>query len=187
MLTLKQMMQATPAAIKARARNQCYGQVYALPRSKKIRETATKSGGYIVEDESGKYREFKFRVKCTDGWRKVAIRYYGPLNVNTKVWCWCSCPYFKYHCEVVLTKHGSSAVVQSNGQRPRFTNPRGIPRVCKHVLLGFAVSMRRRELSKADKKAGAGALTRHDANVKTRETVQQAWHGDEAARPMPIR
>lgn len=109
---------------------------------KRKQTTATDTGGYLVEDASGKYREFKYQIKCTDGWRKVATRFYGPINTKTKVWCWCSCPYFKYNCEVALAHRGSSAVVQSNGQRPRFTNPEMKPRVCKHVYLLFALAFR---------------------------------------------
>jgi hypothetical protein len=118
---------------------QCFGKAIV---PKKRQGTATDTGGYLVEDASGKYREFKYQVKCTDGWRKVATRFYGPINNKTKVWCWCSCPYFKYHCEVALAHRGSSAVVQSNGQRPRFTNPEMKPRVCKHVYLLFALAFR---------------------------------------------
>lgn len=116
----------------------------------------TKVGGYLVEDSTGKYTEFKYRIKCTDGWRKVAARFYGPLSVKTLTWCWCSCPYFKYHCEVALASKGSSAVVQSNGQRPRFTNPKMLPKVCKHVYLLFTLaakdSKKKEQLKKAKEK-----------------------------------
>ncbi len=179
MLTLKQIFQATSDSIKDRARFQCFGQIFSLPRNKKLRESATRSGGYVVEDESGKYREFKFRVKCTDGWRKVGLRFYGPINMGTKVWCWCSCPYFKYHCEVALSEKGSSSIVQSNGQRPRFTNPTMEPRCCKHVFLGFALAMRRR---KPGQDLVMGALTQRGGRVKQRMNPDKVWGGDRPPR-----
>lgn len=174
MFTLKQILMATTDRIKQRARNQCFARAFALPRAAKHRKTMTKSGGYLVEDESGKYREFKFQVKCTDGWRKTAVRFYGPLDVNTQVWCWCSCPYFKYHCEVALARKGSSSVVQSNGQRPRFTNPRMEPRCCKHVYLAFVLAMRRRNANEAPKSKFSQALK----TVSGKVSQAVAWAGD---------
>ena len=163
MLTLKQILKATPLKTKQRCKNQCFGLAYAPPRSAKGKSTTTKTGGYMVEDQTGKYREFKFRTKCTDGWRKVAIRFYGAMHADTKVWVWCSCPYFKYHCEVALASKSSSSVVQSNGQRPRFTNPKMEPRVCKHACLAFALAMRKRPPGK-----DAGALTKTTAAPSTK-------------------
>jgi hypothetical protein len=179
MLPLQKIVQATPPKIRQRARQQCYGLAYAAPRSAKGKGV-TKSGGYVVEDESGKYREFKFRVKATDGWRKVAVRFYGPLNPATRVWCWCSCPYFKYHCEVALAHKGSSSVVQSNGQRPRFTNPKMHPRVCKHVFYAFMLAVRRRPPDKADEK---GQIKKGVDKKMVKARVEDAfrWAGDVVA------
>lgn len=146
---------------------QCFGKAL-VPKRKQA--SATQLGGYIAEDGSGKYREFKYQIKCTDGWRKVATRFYGPIKSTTKVWCWCSCPYFKYHCEVALASKGSSAVVQSNGQRPRFTNPQMKPRVCKHVYLLFALAVRsdmKRQQAEKQKVQDAKAN-------KKREAMKQA-------------
>lgn len=183
MLTLKTILLATPSKIKERARQQCYGQAYAAP--KKAKKSASRSGGYVVEDESGKYREFKFRVKATDGWRKVAVRFYGPMNTTTHVWCWCSCPYFKYHCEVALAKKGSSSVVQSNGQRPRHTNPRLEPRVCKHTIYAFALAMRRRQPNtpETEGKTKRGRVDKRMAQSKV--TRAFAWAGDVLANVLP--
>lgn len=175
MFTLSQVLEATPAKTKGRARDQCFAQSYAPPRRQEVLRSLTKSGGYIVEDESGKYREFKFRTKCTDGWRKVAIRFYGPLNPSTRVWCWCSCPYFKYHCEVALAHRGSSAVVQSDGQRPRFTNPKMEPRVCKHVYLGFVLAMRKRKPGKDEE---MGTVNQPKGRQRPRQTLRAVWAGD---------
>lgn len=177
MLPLSKILRATPDKIRARARKQCYGQSYSPPRRKGALRSLTKSGGYVVEDESGRYREFKFRTKCPEGgsgkWRRAVVRFYGPLNTNTRVWCWCDCPYFKYHCEVALASKGSSAVIQSNGQRPRFTNPRLEPRVCKHVFLVFALAMRKRQ-------PGEKLITKNQPSGRRqrKQTVRAVWAGD---------
>ena len=171
------MLSATNDKVKARARNQCFAKSYAVPRFAKNKPTTTKAGGYLVEDETGRYREFKFRVRCTEGFRKVAIRFHGPLNVNTRCWAWCSCPYFLYNCEVALASKGSSVVVQSNGQRPRFTNPNEDGRLCKHVVLAFAIALRRRPPG-PDKDLGTlnGATGQRPAKVRSHE--RSVWAGD---------
>lgn len=174
MIPLKRMLTATPLKTKKRARDQCFGRPYAPPRRKLARKSLTKSGGYLVEDETGRYREFRYRTRCQDGWRKTAVRFYGPLNSNTRVWCWCSCPYFKYHCEVALASKGSSSVVQSNGQRPRFTNPKLQPRVCKHVFLVFALALRKR---KPGEKL-LGNVNQPKGKTRKRQTERDVWAGD---------
>lgn len=180
MLTLNALMKATPAKTKERAREQCYGQSYAPPRRVAALRSLTKSGGYIVEDETGRYREFKYRTKCPDGgsgkWHRVVVRFYGPLNVNTRVWVWCDCAYFKYNCEVALASKGSSAVVQSNGQRPRFTNPRLDPRVCKHVSLVLGLAMRKR-------KPGGQGLNQPGGRRQKKMTLRAVWAGDQLRGP----
>jgi len=179
MLPLKKLIAATPPKTKRRARDQCFGKSYAPPRRKLARSSLTKSGGYLVDDETGRYREFKYRVKCTDGWRKVAVRFYGALNTNTRVWCWCSCPYFKYHCEVALSSKGSSAVIQSNGQRPRFTNPRLEPRICKHVYLLFALALRKRKPGEKT----MGSTNQPKGRQKKALSLREVWAGDQLRGP----
>lgn len=175
MIPLSRILSATPNKIKRRARDQCYGKAYRPPRNKLARSTLTKSGGYMVEDETGRYREFRYRMRCTDGKRKVAVRFYGSLRGTTRVWCWCSCPYFKYHCEVALASKGSSSVIQSNGQRPRFTNPRLEPRVCKHVYLLFALAMRRKVKDNTPKRR---KRKRKAPSKSVIAKVKDAWAGN---------
>jgi hypothetical protein len=174
------MLRATPAKTKRRARDQCYGQSYVPPRRVAALRSVTKSGGYIVDDETGRYREFKYRTKCPEGgsgkWHRVVVRFYGSLNMNTRVWCWCDCSYFKYNCEVALASKGSSAVIQSNGQRPRHTNSRLEPRVCKHVFLVFSLAMRKRKPGKAEKNQPSGRRQK-------KLTLRAVWAGDALRGP----
>lgn len=53
---------------------------------------------------------------------------------NPKCFVFCDCDDFKYRCEVALAIRGSSAVINSNGALPKFTNPNARPQVCKHLL-----------------------------------------------------
>jgi hypothetical protein len=66
----------------------------------------------------------------------------GRPSPQTPVWVSCSCNYFRYVCEWALSRYGSSDILYSNGRPARFTNPRGIGTLCKHlyVVLPLAIS-----------------------------------------------
>lgn len=49
------------------------------------------------------------------------------------VWCYCACPFFRYHCEYVLSHAGSSRITVAKDLPPKTTNPDEKPMVCKHV------------------------------------------------------
>jgi hypothetical protein len=175
MLNLQKILAVTPKAIKLRARDECYSKAFVPKAVQEI--AATRSGSYLVDDPSGKYREFRRRVRCTDGIRRTVARFYGPINLNTRVWVSCSCPFFLYHCEVALTKHGSSSIIYSNGQLPKHTNPRMIPLVCKHVIHAVALAMKGRLPGKK-----IAALAKNaPARVPHTQTKRAVWHGDQTA------
>ena len=44
-----------------------------------------------------------------------------------------NCEWHMYVCEVALNKYGASPIRYSNGAYPKYTNPSGIPIVCKHI------------------------------------------------------
>jgi hypothetical protein len=70
-------------------------------------------------------------------YRQVAKVYLDKSNkvpLNPKIFIWCGCSWFKYHCEVALAIRGSSYIVSSNGALPKITNPTARPQVCKHAL-----------------------------------------------------
>lgn len=46
----------------------------------------------------------------------------------------CTCDYFTFVCEVALQKKGAAIVKQSNGARPKITNPQLVPSPCKHLF-----------------------------------------------------
>lgn len=111
------------------------------------------------------FRQF-FRVQCTVQYpgrgvrrgtpKKVILCWSGPPQPGLRakdplpgrpspqnpVWVSCSCNYFRFVCEWALTRYGSSDILYSNGQPARFTNPRGIGTLCKHLyaVLPLAIS-----------------------------------------------
>lgn len=65
---------------------------------------------------------------------KIYLDRSNKMPKNPKVFVWCGCAWFKYHCEVALAIRGSSYIVSSNGALPKITNPTARPQVCKHAL-----------------------------------------------------
>ena len=62
---------------------------------------------------------------------------YGDAKLSgkgVKVNVSCSCEFFLYYCEVALFKAGSADIRYSNGKKPRVTNPKLIPLMCKHLV-----------------------------------------------------
>ncbi len=110
------------------------------------------------------YRQF-FRVQCTVQYPGKAMRRGKPKKViicwasqpqpglrskevapgrpgpETPVWVSCSCNYFRYVCEWALSRYGSSDIIYSNGRPARFTNPRGIGTLCKHLYAAIPVAI----------------------------------------------
>lgn len=84
-------------------------------------------------------------------------KYEGPkeppkLTADAKVWVFCTCEYFLFHCEVAdaerdnssinymkrsisTTKNGKAIyITDNNGKAPVITNPSGIAHLCKHLI-----------------------------------------------------
>jgi hypothetical protein len=82
---------------------------------------------------------------CTDGKRNSYLRFFGTPSLDTPVWAWCDCPYFKFYCEVVLSRYNCSTIRNSNGMLPVVRNKRMIPHLCKHLLIAakYAVQEKR--------------------------------------------
>lgn len=80
------------------------------------------------------YNEARFYSACTDGKRISYIRFYGPPDPATPVWVWCSCEYYTFNLEVVLTRYNSSSIMLSNGQLPIVRNRQMFPHLCKHLV-----------------------------------------------------
>ncbi|RLI86131.1 MAG: hypothetical protein DRP01_04865 [Archaeoglobales archaeon] len=86
------------------------------------------------EDLNGAYKQLTYFISCTDGRRRVVIRYYGEVDKDSPVWVSCSCPDFKFRWEVSLAHRNNTSIIYSNGAYPKITNPQLQPGVCKHVF-----------------------------------------------------
>jgi len=123
-LTLGQLKGNTPNPVRRRAAGQCSGAV-------------TTKAHKLSGPRSDPYREIKFGVRCTDGIRRVTVRFYagGKISARSPVWVSCSCPYWLFYCEVAVASAGSSNVIYSNGKAPIVRNPGNVPYLCKHIYL----------------------------------------------------
>jgi hypothetical protein len=138
MISLGQMLKVTPRKI------------WLYSRDVRVRVLESKFG-----TNPGKGDYFEVLVKAKTGSapkpgqrgkkeiHTVILRQYGPtiaslskggILTTRKTWCHCDCSYFLFHCEVALTRFESSSIINSNGQPPIHTNPRKIPRICKHII-----------------------------------------------------
>lgn len=85
-------------------------------------------------------------ILCWSGISPKGLRATEPLpgrpGEGSPVWVSCSCNYFRYVCEWALSRYGSSDIIYSNGQPARFTNPKGVGTLCKHIykVLPFAIN-----------------------------------------------
>lgn len=70
---------------------------------------------------------------------RIEIDFHGK-GKNAKVWVTCDCEYFFFHCAWALDKKGSSDKATGLPEydeaawKPKITNPRLLPRACKHII-----------------------------------------------------
>jgi len=118
----------------------------------------------IDSDANGEFKQVKGVARDKDGQRHMIIRLYpkekrvrgdgAKMSTGTKCWVTCSCPYWRYYCEVAVAARGSAHVLISNGQFPKIRNPRMKPYLCKHLLrfipVATAASAKRRKVNKIE-------------------------------------
>lgn len=119
------------------------------------------------------YNEMRAVVTCaTSGKKRYSyVRFYGPPNIKTPVWVWCSCEHFAYTYEWVLAQIGCSSVSAGYDNRgvpivnkpPDITNEHKKVGLCKHLLAAAEVALRQTKdfaAEEADKATERGAATR---------------------------
>jgi len=132
MMLLKQLLALTPKKVGDRARQ---------PRIITLDDTGSE------EKQKGNYRRVITNTSLnnpdsTGDRYTLQVRNYGTKSnpkefkfvPDSQIWCHCSCPYFTYYLEVVLTLHKSSEINNSNRRIPKVTNPKLRPYVCKHLF-----------------------------------------------------
>ena len=125
-------MKATPQPVRQRARNEC----------KKPHLLGIHSG----IDFNGEYQQLTYFIQCTDGRRRVVLRYYGEIAKDSPVYVSCSCPDFKFRWEVSLAHRNNTSITYSNGAYPKITNPQLVPGVCKHVFRCALISIAQKQV-----------------------------------------
>jgi len=85
------------------------------------------------------FRYFKGLVSCSPRNKKhiahlVVFDNSKPYG-RRRVWLRCNCEYFKFKCEYVLDRRGSTTRKYAIRKPPTVTNPRGIPYICKHLYM----------------------------------------------------
>jgi len=110
-----------------------YTRVYKPLVLKKARDVSVKFSKpkSIIDSDGDKYTLVKAICRGETIPRNVEFHLYGS-GKTAQVWCSCDCEFWLYHCEVAMQKKGSSDILHSNGAKPRVTNPKMIPSLCKH-------------------------------------------------------
>ena len=133
-LTARQMLNATPANIKT---NSAYVSVERREMRKKkergpggeelwVQLTRTKTAPAEPGDPARRHYQ---RIDVLEPGVKDITR------KNTRLKVSCDCESFMYMAEVALNRYGAADIIYSNGEKPRVTNPKMVPLVCKHLNL----------------------------------------------------
>jgi hypothetical protein len=81
-------------------------------------------------------RIFAYKTGCSKSTYITQIGFVDwRKGLKSSIWVHCSCDYFKYNVEYVLSQLGASELVFSWNQPPHIRNPKYVPHACKHILL----------------------------------------------------
>ena len=129
-LTARQMMRATPYAMKENARH---------VRVRSIKRLRTSKGRFAfvstMTDPDHAWQEQPHHQRID------VLRPRGESDIfdkGSRLKVSCDCGNFLYTWEVALARRGAADIVYSNGRWPKVTNPQGVPGVCKHLYRLFA-------------------------------------------------
>jgi hypothetical protein len=126
-------------------------------------------------------------VSCPSGKKRYSyIRFYGPPNLKTPVWVWCSCEHFAYNYEWVLAQIGCSTVasgydnrgVAITNQPPDIMNEHKRPGLCKHLLITAELALRQTKDfagERAEKATERGASVKHTAETSSPYQAITQW------------
>jgi hypothetical protein len=150
---LQELLGMTPSEIIKRSQMQCrpVRKQYALGSKNGWKKARSGFAAY--------YNEMRVYSMCTDGKRYSYIRFYGPPELSTPVWVWCSCPYFKYYLEVALANRNGTSIKTTSGpgqetykgrtvsrkpvinKPPNVRNPSQAIYLCKHLALAAKLGL----------------------------------------------
>lgn len=143
--TLQELINLTPAEVKARAQDVRPIAKYYETGSKDDFKRTHRKYPTIYNQVRMYFRVSKPRKKSKKTRHQSIIRFFGPPSADSQCWVWCDCEYFTYTLEVALAKMNSSAVENSNGEAPIIRNPGNLGFLCKHLVKAadWALSQRR--------------------------------------------
>ena len=133
-LTAKQMVAATPRAMKLNAAWVSVAQRRVLRRKERgpggeeywTQVSRTKT---TAATPGGRPRIHEQRIDILDPGVK------DPRKAGTRLKFRCDCEFYLYNSEVALHKYGAADIYYSNGEPPLVTNPGMTPLVCKHGIV----------------------------------------------------
>jgi hypothetical protein len=98
-------------------------------------------------------RVFAYKTGCAKETYLTQIGFVDyTKNLQSSVWCHCSCPHFRYNYEYVLDQLGASNLLYAWKQPPREKNPNMVPGCCKHILTIVDDALQRtRQFARLDK------------------------------------
>ena len=181
MLTQKRLLQNTPAIVKERAKA-----CHIKPK---------RDGRYVEHKKNVPAYELSYIVHCTDGARRVLVRYLGsdkpvvgkmvPVlgypDTEMKVWVSCSCPFHMFYVEYALAQQKSSEILYGNGKPPVVRNSQKKAYLCKHSVLALETAVKDYKSLSKDKKLNLsleptqpgktpGVITKKEPKVTIPET-----------------
>lgn len=135
MLSVKNLVQATPGAVRQRSK----------ATNTEIRTVKLK------ENEDGVRTVIRVRSNTEETFYDTIIEIY-PTEVsenkfklpdhNSGAFVKCSCPFFLFNAEYALARAGSSEIDYSNGKRPVIKNPKETPMLCKHLYAAMPEALK---------------------------------------------
>lgn len=143
MLTLGQMIRATPKKIWRNARG-----IRVMVVASKFGQTPEKEPYFEAMIKAKSTSSATPRPLKKTEVHNVVIRQYGSdvvslaaggVRTTHRSWVHCSCEHFLFSCEFALAKRSSSSIINSNGDPPVITNPSLLPMVCKHIIAVAAI------------------------------------------------
>lgn len=167
--TARQLLDNTPGIIRDRTR------ICSIKLNQEGRHTD--------DPEFGRCYEMVYDTRCTDGIRRVTLKYIGKRKPglsgeqgqeaglptpDSEVWVSCTCPFHLFTNEYSLTRKRNSDILYSNGQPAHVRNPNNLGYVCKHTLLALETSFR--EVEKAKPKESPKSISTEERKQRMRET-----------------
>lgn len=156
MLTVKELMQNTPRDVRTRSKQTMFSVTKIWKKNLKNDKTALIFNSKSIAATEKVYYDQTvvlypdyYEITTESG---EEVKQFEVPNLDHLCWVHCTCPYFMFYNEWVLSQHGNTTLTNSINRPPHITNPGQLAYVCKHLYRGLPdiVNMMR-QLSKGSK------------------------------------